>query len=101
MSCAGTNYVSADGAVHKITPATAPLYPFSYVPLDGFTCQKLAYGADAGQFIRIPNGTIYQLVGGQKRPIMSLARWAELNGGATWMSVSVSFANVFATGPAA
>jgi len=101
LTCGATNYVAAGGSLHKLTPQTAPLYPFSFVALDAFTCQKLAYGADAGQFIRTPDGTIYHLVAGQKRPIMSLARWAELSGGATWLSVKQSFAGAIPTGPAA
>lgn len=101
LTCGGTNYVAAGGSLHKLTAETAPLYPFSFVALDNFTCQKLVYGADAGQFIRTPDGTIYHLVAGQKRPIMTLARWAELSGGATWLSVKPSFAGAIPTGPAA
>ena len=37
-------------------------------PLDSYTCALLKKGRDANAFIRTPDGSVYQLVDGQKRP---------------------------------
>jgi hypothetical protein len=69
--------------------------------LDRFTCAQARVGSPATDFIRLSTGKIYQLVDGQKRPVGSLARWSEINGGQTWLSVVPEFANLIPTGPAA
>ncbi|HWM16155.1 MAG TPA: hypothetical protein VNP97_06150, partial [Microbacterium sp.] len=101
LSCGDTAYVSAGGSVHRVDPSIAALYPFSYMPLDSFTCALLSKGRDANDFIREPNGTVYQLVGGTKRPITSMARLVELNKGAGWLDVIPQFAALIPTGPVA
>lgn len=101
LSCGDTAYVSAGGSVHRVDPSIAALYPFSYMSLDSFTCALLQKGRDANDFIREPNGTVYQLVGGTKRPITSMARLTELNKGAGWLDVVPQFAALIPTGPVA
>ena len=101
LQCGTTKYVSADGAVHAVSPELEALYPISYVPLDTYTCALLEVGAPAVDFIRTPEGSIYQLAGGQKRPIASMQRFAELNGGRGWLQVDAGLAAQFPTGPLA
>ncbi len=101
LSCGDTAYVSAAGSVHRVDPSISALYPFSYMPLDSFTCALLKKGRDANDFIREPNGTVYQLVDGTKRPISSMARLIELNKGAGWLEVVPQFAALIPTGPLA
>jgi hypothetical protein len=99
LACGDVRYVSAAGSVHRVDPTIAALYPFSYMPLDSFTCALLTKGRDANAFIRVPNGTVYHLVDGTKRPITSMARLTELNKGAGWLDVVPQFAALIPTGP--
>jgi hypothetical protein len=102
LTCAGKNYVSAGGSLHEVTTALAPLYPMTYTAFDSYTCARLTIGTPATHFIRVSNGTIFQLSGGQKLPIMSMARYSALGGPAEgFLSVSNAFAALMPTGPAA
>jgi hypothetical protein len=87
--------------VHKVAPAELPLYPFTFVALDNYTCQLLTVGADASNFIRVPNGSIYYLDAGKKRPISSMATYQALSQGRGWLNVISMFADQIPTGPAA
>jgi hypothetical protein len=99
ITCGSTKYVSAAGSVHRLDPAEVALYPFSYVALDSYTCALLRKGRDANDFIRTPDGSVYQLVAGQKRPIRTIARLQELNKGTGWLDVVPLFAALIPTGP--
>jgi len=101
LTCGTTSYIAGGGAVHLVSADLAPLYPFTYVPLDGFTCAKLTVGTPATSFIRIDNGTIYKLAGGQKLPVVSMNRFAAISSGATWTNVPDSFASLYSVGPSA
>ncbi|MBW8871453.1 MAG: hypothetical protein JF618_04540 [Leifsonia sp.] len=101
LTCGTTDYVSAGGSVHKLDPTLKALYPFSYVPLDTYTCRLLKAGAPATSFIRTPDGSIYLLDGGKKRPIGSIQRFQELSKGAGYLNVHPLFAAAIPTGPAA
>ncbi|MFC5790882.1 hypothetical protein EDM22_11345 [Agromyces tardus] len=101
IACGTENLVSAGGAVHRVDPTLASAFPVKYTALDEFTCRLLERGIDASAFIRTPDGSIYQLKDGQKLPITSMARFAELSGGSAWLSVSTAFAAQFPTGPRA
>ena len=79
----------------------APLYPLSYTLLDQYSCAQLAVGAPATKFIRTPEGGIFLLDSGTKRPISSMDRFAALGGSVGWTSVSAGLANSIPTGPAA
>ena len=87
--------------MHAVSAELQPLYPVSYVALDTYTCALLEVGAPAVDFIRTGDGSIYQLVAGQKRPIASMQRFAELNGGRGWLEVDNGLAAMFPTGPLA
>jgi hypothetical protein len=99
ITCGTTTYVSAGGSVHRVDPAEVALYPFAYVALDSYTCALLKKGRDANEFIRTPDGSVYQLVAGQKRPIRTIARLQELNTGTGWLDVVPQFAALIPTGP--
>lgn len=101
LTCGTTDYVAAGGAVHRVDPSMKALYPFNYVPLDNYTCQLLKVGAPATSFIRTPDGSIYYLAAGQKRPISSMQRFQELSQGAGYLDVHPLFAGAIPTGPAA
>jgi hypothetical protein len=101
LTCDTTNYVSAAGSVHRVDPAIAGLYPLDFLALDSFTCALLNKGRDANAFIRTPDGSVYQLVEGQKRPIQTMTRLTELNQGAGWLEVAPQFAALIPTGPVA
>jgi GH25 family lysozyme M1 (1,4-beta-N-acetylmuramidase) len=99
--CGTQKYVSAGGSVHAVSTSLAPQYPFTYVDLDTFTCALLKKGIDATSFIRTPDGSIYYLSGGQKHPISSMARFAELSQGKPYLDVVAMFGAAIKTGPKA
>jgi hypothetical protein len=102
VTCAAKNYVSAAGSIHEVTAALASLYPVNYASLDAYTCARLTVGSVATHFIRTSNGSIYQLVAGQRLPIGSMARYQELGGPSEgYLSVSNGFAAAIPVGPAA
>jgi hypothetical protein len=99
LACGSTRYVAAGRKVHAAqNPA---LYPLTWVPLDPTACAQLKVGTPAGSFIRTPDGKIYQLVGGQKRPIPSWDRYLQLNAGAGYLDVVPELAALIPTGAAA
>lgn len=99
--CGTQKYVSAGGSVHAVNSALTAQYPFTYVSLDTFTCALLKKGIDATAFIRTPDGSIYYLSGGQKHPISSMARFAQLSQGKPYLDVLASFGAAIKTGAAA
>lgn len=100
LKCGSTSYITSNGEARLLAPGMEALFPspFTFVELDSFTCRKLKIGAPASAFIRTPDGTIYKLEGGQKRPIGSIARFNEISNGSSIMSVSNRFANHLPTG---
>jgi hypothetical protein len=101
FGCGTDNYIAGGGSLHAVSPAIAGLYPFVYVPMDQFTCGQMKKGAAATPFIRTSDGSIYQISGGKKLPIVSMTRYAQLSAGQGWTDVSVRFATQYPTGPLA
>lgn len=102
VKCGRTSYISAGGLVHQIPEGMENLYPFAYVELDTFMCKQLKGGVPAGYFIRTPDGVIYYLAGGEKRPVPSMARYQQLGPDQYgYLNVSYRFADMIPTGPAA
>jgi GH25 family lysozyme M1 (1,4-beta-N-acetylmuramidase) len=99
--CGTQKYVSAGGSVHAVSSALTAQYPFTYVQLDAFTCALLKKGIDATAFIRTPDGSIYYLSGGQKHPISSMDRFAQLSQGKPYLNVVAAFGAGIKTGPKA
>ncbi len=100
VACGTDHYVAAAGSLHLVDATTEPLYPFTYVAMDRFTCASKKVGLPAPTFIRTADGSIYQLVGGKKLPVASMARLAEL-GATSWLNVANLFADEIPTGPLA
>jgi hypothetical protein len=98
ITCGSQSYVSAGGSVHAIGASLLPAYPIDFVPLDTFTCALLHKGTAATAFIRTPNGSIYYLDAGKKRPIASLARYQQLSAGQAYLNVTQKLANLIPTG---
>ena len=102
LKCGTTSYISAGGEAHQISAGMENLYPFQYVDLDSFMCNRLKTGTPATRFIRTPDGAIYLLSNGQKQPIGSMSRYQQLGPDQYgYMNVSVRFADMIPTGPAA
>lgn len=101
LSCGTDAFVAAGGSVHAVAPSLLALYPFDFVAMDQFTCALMTSGAEASDLIRTPDGSIYHLVAGEKRPITSAARLQELRSGDNWLNVLPLFAAAIPTGPAA
>ena len=98
ITCGSQRYMSAGGSVHAIGASLVPDYPITFVPLDTFTCALLHKGTAATAFIRTPNGSIYYLDAGKKRPITSFARYQQLSGGKSYLNVAQKLANLIPTG---
>lgn len=96
--CGATKYMAAGGVLHKITASQEPLFPISFVAIDGYTCAQATVGTDATRFIRTPDGVIYLLEAGIKRPVATHARWLEINGGDVWVEVQTALADLIPTG---
>lgn len=103
IACGDARYVAAGGQVHLIAPELVAAYPLEYVALDSFMCARLRLGTPATDFIRTSDGSIYQLVAGQKRPISTMARFGALSEGGkrTWLNVTNELAQAIPTGPPA
>ncbi|MEJ1230370.1 MAG: hypothetical protein WDM88_06700 [Galbitalea sp.] len=102
MSCGSSDYISAGGSVHLVDPSMQALYPFTYIPMDSFTCVQMKIGTPATRFIRTPDGSIYELVGGQKLPITTMTHYAQLSSGqGGYINVLQQFADLIPTGPLA
>jgi hypothetical protein len=100
VTCNGVKYVSASGSLHEVSAALAPLYPLATTELDARTCAQTVVGKAATQFIRLANGSIFQLVGGQKRPVTSMDRYTELGGPTVgYLDVSQGLASAIPLGP--
>lgn len=103
LKCGSSSYIASNGEAHLLSPEMEGLFPspFTFVDLDTFTCRKLKIGAPATPFIKTPDGSLYKLESGIKRPITSMARFVEISNGQQIMNVSRLFADVYSTGPAA
>lgn len=99
VRCGTNSYVSAGGQLHEVSTSLMPLFPFTYVQLDYFSCLQLSVGTPATSFIRDNSGSLYQLDSGQKRPIYSMSRFAQISNGVGWLQVDSQFAAMYPTGP--
>ncbi|TFD44232.1 hypothetical protein E3T37_00225 [Cryobacterium sp. TMT2-10] len=100
ITCDSQNYVSSGGLLHPLAQDIAALYPFKFTVLDKYSCMNTSVGVAATRFIRTPDGSIFFLDAGRKRPIASMTRLAELGGAAGWLNVVPLFASAIPTGPA-
>ncbi|WP_448809354.1 hypothetical protein [Agromyces bauzanensis] len=97
--CGGASFVGVEGRIRPLDASQVPLYPIPYQTLDPATCRQLSPGDPASNFIRTSNGTIYQLLGGEKRPISTMERYLQLSTGQRpWMQVHDALAALIPTG---
>jgi hypothetical protein len=101
ITCGGTDYVAAAGVLRALDATTKPLYPLVFTPLDSYTCAVLTVGAPATKFIRTPDGSIYLLDSGKRRPVSSMARFGQLGGSVGWVDVTAGLAATIPVGPLA
>ena len=102
LGCDSIKYLSAGGKIHEVPEELASQYPFGYMELDKYVCRQLTVGSKATQFVRAPDGSIYQVVSGEKRPIGSIARFYELDASNSgYMNVTERFTAMIPTGPLA
>jgi GH25 family lysozyme M1 (1,4-beta-N-acetylmuramidase) len=101
LICGSQKYVSAGGSIHAVSSSLTAQYPFTYLQLDSSLCKTVTTGINATAFIRTPDGAIYQLAGGQKHHISSMAQFNQLAAGQPYLDVLPSFAGGIPTGAAA
>jgi len=95
VSCDSKNYVGTLGRLHEVDNATAPHYNFTYQTLDPMTCTSLTKDSEKlGQFIHVPDGTIYIVENGTKRPFSAWSQYVEAGGNST---NTISVSNFFAS----
>lgn len=101
VSCDAKRYLSAGGSIHLVPDSLTAAFPFDYLELDKYVCRQLSVGTAATEFIRTPDGSIYMMDQGQKRPIGSMSRFAELDpSGTGFLNVSSRFGASIPTGSA-
>ena len=95
--CDSMAYVAVGGFLRAVPNDMKTTFPFNFVALDPVTCSQTTIGEAAIDFIRIADGSIYQLSGGQKHHVGARSL-TQINGGRGWMQVPDSFAALFLTG---
>ncbi len=101
-SCSGSISFAAGGSLHAIGSSLSGAYGVTAPTFDGSTCAALAVGVPATAFIRAPTGAIYEMDGGTRRPVTSMARYTQLGGTSTgYIDVDSGFLTQFPVGPAA
>jgi hypothetical protein len=82
VTCGTDRYLGLSGRLHPVTPAAADAYRLTaFTPLDPTTCAALPRSTQPlDRFLRTPEGTIYHVTGGTKRPIGSWSAYLGLGG---------------------
>ncbi|CAN5167073.1 hypothetical protein BH11ACT5_BH11ACT5_15080 [soil metagenome] len=101
VSCDGSAYIAVAGVLRPASAEVIADYGVPVTALDPSTCARLTVGADMPTFIRVNSRSIYMVVDGVKRQIMSVARYGELRGSQVYVNVTTRFADQIPTGPAA
>jgi hypothetical protein len=102
VTCGTTQYLAAGGSLHALNGSMAANYNLTAIALTPATCSTVAVGAEAQPFLRTSNGSIYQVVNGQKRPVTSMARFLQLDPtGSKYTNVDAGLASLLPTGAAA
>ncbi len=101
LRCGGAIAFPAGGRLHRIPSALVADYALQPTELDPLLCAQLDFGDDATRFIRVGSRSIYLIEDGERRQVMSLARWREISAGSGFVDVSDAFAAQFPIGPAA
>lgn len=104
VKCSTNNYVGTQGFAYLVSGLMATNYGFTdgdFVDV-GTICAKLKFSSQPlSQYMRVSNGTIYYVTGGQKRAFTSYATYqssAYCNNACTLTHVSDFFADSIASG---
>lgn len=103
VTCGSTSYVGLSGTLYPASADTLARYGLTPTPVSPSFCSLLRVSTQQlDRFIRTPDGSIYVMEGGSKRPIGSMRRYLELGGdAAVTVNVTTTTANRFPTGPLA
>jgi hypothetical protein len=102
IQCGGSDFITTNGGTYYVSPSMMTNYGFSsneFIDVGG-VCNTLYYTPQPlSEFIRIVNGTIYDVTGGQKHPIAGLGIY-QAHGGNSGNTIQVSdfFASTIPTG---
>lgn len=77
--CNGIDMLAASGSLHAMSAVVASAFGIAAIPAEATTCSMFPKGGAESQFIRTPNGAIFQIAGGQRHPIASMARYLQLD----------------------
>ena len=81
VRCGDANYLGLGGSLTPVPDTVAAEYALTYTQLDASTCAALPRAANPlGRFVRTPNGTIYVMQAGTKRPIGSYTTYVAAGG---------------------
>jgi uncharacterized protein with LGFP repeats len=93
VDCGSQRLIGLGGRAWPIATADRGAFPSATTALDAETCAALTRSdRPASRFLRTPDGTIYWVDGGTKRPIGSMARFAQLGGSSATMIAVSDFA---------
>lgn len=81
VTCGGQRYAGLSGQLHPVTESVAAAYGLAFTTLDPATCAALPRSPQPlGRFLRTPDGTIYHVADGTKRPIAAWNAYVTLGG---------------------
>lgn len=99
IACSGEEYVGVAGRIYRVSVSMMSRYGWNdgqFIGLDASTCTTiLKTPSDLGAFLLAPNGTIYQVESGQKRPIASYEAYLTAGGNS---SNTIKASNFFLDG---
>ncbi len=92
VTCGTQRFIGLSGRLHPVSDTVAAAYALPSVALDPATCAALPRGTQPlDRFLRTPDGTIFHMTAGAKRPIGAWAGYLAL-GGTTANTLPVTFA---------
>jgi hypothetical protein len=99
VTCGTQRYIGLSGRLHPVSETVAAAYGLTSVALDPATCAGLPRGTQPlDRFLRTPDGTIYHITAGAKRPIGGWAGYLALGGtAANTLPVTYATAALFPT----
>ncbi len=102
VECGTDRYLGLSGRLYRVSPTVQAAYRVTgFTTLHPSTCAALPRSAQAlDRFLRTPDGTIFHVADGAKRPIGSMASYAALGGtAAKTVAVTAATAALLPTGP--
>lgn len=101
VRCGGQTYLGLSGTLYRATDEMAGTYALDPLDVDPVLCSRARVSATPlDRFLREPNGTIYLVENGKKRPIAAYATWVNAGGtAANTHNVTTTTTARFPTGP--